>query len=66
MKSCNIEFKVAADKPPTDQIISEQLITGLLVICCFKSWTESVCKRDPEQLAGPFKIFCSMPTCQIA
>jgi len=32
IKSCNIEFKVAADKPPIDQIISEQLITGLLVI----------------------------------
>ena len=37
MKSCKIEFMVAADKPPIDQIISEQLITGLLVICCFKS-----------------------------
>ena len=29
MKSCNIEFNAAADKTPIDQIISEQLITGL-------------------------------------
>ena len=65
MKSIRKVFNVAAEKPKKLQITSSQFIIALFIICSFNSSLELLKFISAEQLIGPFKIFCSIPTCQI-
>ena len=48
------------------QTISSQFITDFFIICSFRFSIEVEKFKPPEQPEGPFKIFCSIPTCQLA